>query len=270
MFVPLIPSWKFTLSVWKKWTICLDYPDFHREMSCSLLQLRLILSCGYLTLWWLDTSCGCLRFRWVDTSYGWFHFTADSISSGCIRVATDSILRPTLFPVTWYELRLILSCGWLEFWQLDTSYSWLHPTADSSSDGWIRLQADLILRRTQVLPAGLDLQWTYALIYQVNLRDYSVKHTIFIFFDFSFHWFKLWLLTASKTLKKLEGAWGNLKKLQESNCSGWFEACDQSTAFRIFTRIPIDDGLTKFIMVEKFIVCKRNSNWIWRTQSFRE
>ena len=62
---------------------------------------------------------------------------------------TDSILRLTRVSVAGYELRLILSCGWLEFQWLDESYGWLqfrrldtsggwfYPTTDSSSSGWI-------------------------------------------------------------------------------------------------------------------------------------
>ena len=57
-------------------------------------------------------------------------------------------------------MRLILSCGWLKFRWLDTSCSWLHPTADLSSGGWIRVVADSILRLTQVLTAGYELWLT--------------------------------------------------------------------------------------------------------------
>ena len=70
-------------------------------------------------------------------------------------------LRLILSLAAWYELRLTLSHGWLEFRWLDTSYSWLHRRADSSSStagydvrlipscswlksaSWTRLAADL-------------------------------------------------------------------------------------------------------------------------------
>ena len=87
-----------------------------------------------------------------------------------VTAATDSIQRLTRFPEAKYELWLILSCGLLEFrqldticgcleaWRLDSSYDWvefrwlstsyscLHPTTDSSSGSWIRVAADSILR----------------------------------------------------------------------------------------------------------------------------
>ena len=49
-------------------------------------------------------------------------------------------LRLTWVPAARYELQLILSSGYLEFRRLDTSYSWLHPTTDSSSGTWIRFR----------------------------------------------------------------------------------------------------------------------------------
>ena len=132
-----------------------------------------------------------------------------------------------------------MSCSWLEFRWLDTSYSWLHPTADSSSGGWIWLKANSILwltmscgwlelRLTRVPAARYELQlipfdlWlTHTLIYQVNLRTYSANYIIFMICflppDFSYHWFRLYLL--------LEEAWRSFKTLAatDSSCSAWFE-----------------------------------------------
>ena len=57
--------------------------------------------------------------------------------------------------------------------------------------GWIRVQADSILRLTRVPAARLDLGLTYTLIYQVKLRTYSAKYIIFMVYflvaDFSYH-----------------------------------------------------------------------------------
>ena len=81
--------------------------------------------------------------------------------------------------------------------------------------------ADSTLRLTRVLLAGLDLRLTYTLIYQANLWTYSVKCIIFMVFflppDFSYHWFRLWLL--------LQEPWRSFKTLAatDSSCSGWFE-----------------------------------------------
>ena len=119
-----------------------------------------------------------------------------------VTAATDSIQRLTRFPEAKYELWLILSCGQLEFrqldticgcleaWRLDSSYDWvefrwlstsyscLHPTTDSSSGDSIRLTADSQLRvvinsilwLTRVPSAGLEMRLAYTLIYRVNLR----------------------------------------------------------------------------------------------------
>ena len=136
-------------------------------------------------------------------------------------------------------MRLILSCGWLEFRRLDTScgwlrpmadldsggwirvtYRWLHPTDDSSSGGWIRLKTDSILRLTRVpaprseMQLSLSCGWLkfYTLIYQVNLRTYSAKCIIFMACflptDFSYHLSKLWLL--------LQEPWRSLRKVKEA------------------------------------------------------
>ena len=186
-----------------------------------------------------------------------------------IQVAADSTLPLTRVPAAGYELwlsrvpaagyklRLIPSYGLIDFQQQDKSCSWLRPTNDLSSDSWIRVTADPILRLTRVPAAGYDLRlipscgltrvlaaryelqlilscgWLefYTLIYQVNLRTYSAKYIIFMVCflptDFSYHWFRLWLLLQEswRSLKKLEEAWRSFKTLAvtDSSCSGWFE-----------------------------------------------
>ena len=109
-------------------------PDFHRELSCDLLKLRLILSCGWI------------RVAAVLSPGGWMQVTPESSSGSSIQVTADSILRLTRVPAAGYGLWSTRSYGWLLLRQLGTSYSWLHPTADSKSGGWIRLKADSILR----------------------------------------------------------------------------------------------------------------------------
>ena len=59
-----------------------------------------------------------LEFRWLDMSYNWLHPTTDSSSGGWIWLKADSILWLTWVPVARYELQLILSCSWLEFYTL--------------------------------------------------------------------------------------------------------------------------------------------------------
>ena len=147
---------------------------FIAVLSCGFhtLQLRLILSYGWLEFWGLNTSCGwfcpaadsssggwirvaavsssdgwihitaasILRLTWVsavDTSCGWFHPPADSSFGGWIRIVADSSsydwpeFRRLDTSYSWfhrpadYELRLILSCGWLEFRRLDLTCGWL-------------------------------------------------------------------------------------------------------------------------------------------------
>ena len=210
----------------KKWTIFLDYRGFS-----SGIELRLATAAADSVLR-LDTSCSC------SSPGDWIQVTTMSSSCGWIQVTAESILRLTRFPAAWYGLRPTPYHGWLEFRQLDTSYSWLHPTADLSSGGWIRLKADSILRLTTSCgwsysvadsspPAGLDLRLTYTLIYQIILRTYSAKYIIFMVCflptDFSYHWSRLWLLLqeAWRSLRKLEEAWRNLKKLQDPSCN-WF------------------------------------------------
>ena len=99
-------------------------------------------SYGWLELRQLDTSWGCLKLWRMDTSYDWLHPTADSNSCGWIRVVADSFLRPTRVPAAGYELQLTPPHVWREFKRLNTSYSWLHPTTDSSSGRSIRLTVD--------------------------------------------------------------------------------------------------------------------------------
>ena len=145
-------------------------------------------------------------------------------------------------------MRLTLSHGWLEFQRPDTSYSWLHPTADLSSGGCIRHKADSILRLTRVPAARYELQLIpscsclrFALtrvppaVLYFNISSkfkdlFSKMH--YIYGLFSTTWFKFpliqALLSASKTLKKLEKleeAWETFKTIFEtdSSCSGWFE-----------------------------------------------
>ena len=132
-------------------------------------KLRLILSCGQLKFRWLDTSCECLEYLWLDTSYEWVELwgldtsydwlrpTADSSSGDWIWVTADSILQLTRILAAGYRLQLAPSQGWLEFWRLDTGRSRLHPTADLSSGGWIRVRADYMLRLTLVPAAGYEL-----------------------------------------------------------------------------------------------------------------
>ena len=157
---------------------------------------------------------------------------ADS-SFGCwIRVAADFIPQLTRVSAAGYELQLTPSYGWHEFRWLDATYSWFILQLT---------MADSILQLTQVLAAGLEMRLTYSLIYQVNLRNYSAKYIIFCFLqhDFSYHWFRLWLLLQGSwsSLKKLEKAWIRFKTLAttDSSCSGWFKTCHQSSISRILT-----------------------------------
>ena len=181
---------------------------------------------------WLTPSHSWLEFRWLDTSCGWLCPTELS-SGGQIRVTADYTLRLARVPTVGYDLRLIPSCSWLEFWRLNASCSWFHPAAGYE------------LQLTRVPPAGIDLQLFYTLIYQVNLRTCSAKYIIF-YGLFSAAWFQLPLIqalpAASRTLKKLEEAWRNFRTLAvtDCSCSGWFETCDQSATSRILIPIPPD------------------------------
>ena len=141
--------------------------------------------------------------NWVEVCY----------SCSLTRVAADSVLRMTRVSAVGYELR------------------WFSPAANSSFGRWIRVTADTILRLTRVPAAGLDLWQAYTLIYRVNLRNHSAKYIIFMVYflgaDFSYHWFRLWLLLQEpwRSLKKLEEAWRSFKTLgsTDSSCSGGSE-----------------------------------------------
>ena len=82
----------------------------------SVPRLTRVPAAGYELQ--LTRSRGWLKFQRLDASCGWFRPTTDSSSSGWIRLKADSILRLTWVPAAWYELQLILSCGWLEFYTL--------------------------------------------------------------------------------------------------------------------------------------------------------
>ena len=176
-------GWTFTSMVLKQmnklprlpWIVMANWPKACYNAVDSILrltwvpaaryELQLILSYDWLKFRWLDTSCGWfylatdsnsggwirvaadsilwLEFWWLDTSRSWFYPAADSSSGGWMQVAADSILRLTRVLATGCELRLILSCNWFEFHQLDKSCSWFYHAADSSSSGWIQVAADL-------------------------------------------------------------------------------------------------------------------------------
>ena len=74
-------------------------PDFHRELSCDLLQLRLILSFGWI------------RVAAVSSPGGWMQVTTESRSDGWIQVTADSNLRLTRVPAAGYGLRPTPSNG---------------------------------------------------------------------------------------------------------------------------------------------------------------
>ena len=191
----------------KKWIICLDYPGFLSGMELrGLLQLRLIPSCGWI------------RVAVVSSPGGWIQVTTKSSFGGWIRVTAESMLRLTRVPAAGYGLRPTPYHGWLEFRQLDTSYSWLHPTADSSSGGWIRLKADSILRLDSSfggsvrVAADSILRLTRVLYFNISSKFKDLFCKMHHFYGlFSTDWFQLPLIqalaTASRTLKKLEEAW---------------------------------------------------------------
>ena len=86
-------------------------PDFHRELSCDLLQLRLILSFGWIRVAAVSSPGGWMQVTPESSSDSSIQVTADS-SSGCwIWVATDSVLRLTPVVAAGYELQLTTSCG---------------------------------------------------------------------------------------------------------------------------------------------------------------
>ena len=145
----------------KKWTICLDYPEFKlgielrlvKAAAASILRLNRVPPAVYEL--GLILSCGWLEFQRLDKSCGWLYPAADSRFGCWIRIAADSILRLTRISAAGYDLRMILSYGWLEFRRLDKSCRCTRVTADSI----LRLATDCaysILRLTQDLPAVFD------------------------------------------------------------------------------------------------------------------
>ena len=141
---------------WKKWTVCLDYPEFLLRIELRLVtaaaasilrltrfagdeyELQLILSCDQLEFRRLDTSWSCLDPRRLDASYNWFVFWLVNISYGWLH------LQLTRVPVAGY----------------DASYRSFYPAAKSSSGGWIWVMADFIPWLTWVPAAGYKLQLT--------------------------------------------------------------------------------------------------------------
>ena len=152
-------------------------------------------------------------------SCSWLWVAGVSNSGDWIRATTDSIPFLTRVLVVGCDLSLFLHCGWL--WD----------AADLRSSDSIQVTADSNLRQTRVPPTGIDLPLTYSLIYQVNLRTYSVKCIIFMVCflpaDFSYHWSRLWLLPQEplRNLNKLEEAWRSFKTLAATDfsCRGRFE-----------------------------------------------
>ena len=201
--------------------IYLNYPEFSLGIE---LQLVTAATDSILRITW---------FGGLNTNCGWFHPPVDSSSSSWIRVATDSILWLTRVPVAGYELRLILSHYWLEFQWLDTSYSCLRPTTHSSSTSWTRLAIDLYF--------NISSKFTDLFC--------KIHHFMVCFLpsDFSYCWFRLWLLLQEpwRSLRKLEKASRLYLRLilvaaADSRCDGWFETCKQSTITRILTLMPPD------------------------------
>ena len=144
MCAPLIPSMTIHFDSFERNEQFVSItPGFHQELSCGLLQLRLILSCGWL------------EFRKVNKGSDWFYPVANWSSAGSIRVAA-------------------VSCPG----------GWIQVTAESSSSGCIKVTVTRVpgagceLRLTQVLAAGYELRLTYTLIHQVNLRAYSAKYKV--------------------------------------------------------------------------------------------
>ena len=143
---------------------------------------------------------------------------ADSSPSDWIQLKADSILQ------------LILSCGCLKFWRLDTSYNWLYPISDSSSGSWMRLKSVSALRLTMRC-GRLTFQWldtSYSwfqpaadsspsnwnrlaadLFFNISSKFKDLFCKMHHFYGlFSTSWFQLPLIqalaTASRTFKKLE------------------------------------------------------------------
>ena len=96
-------------------------PDFHRELSCGLLQLRLIRSCDWIEFRWI-LSRAWLEFRRLDMSCGWFYPMAHSSSGRRTQLVADLYFNMSnkfkdllckihhfygLFPSGWFQLPLI-------------------------------------------------------------------------------------------------------------------------------------------------------------------
>ena len=137
-------------------TTNLNFGSWMRVVADAILRLTRVSATGYELR--LVLSNVRLEFRRLDKSCGYFYPAVDSSSGDWIQVAADSILRLTRVSAAEYELRLIVSCGWLEFRRLETSCGWFHHTADSSSAGWIGVVADSITRLTRVPAAGHELR----------------------------------------------------------------------------------------------------------------
>ena len=141
-------GWTITSTVLKEmnnlpqlpWVFIRNWAVACYSAASSILWLTRVLAAGYELR--LILSYNWLEFRQLDTSCSWFYPAADSNSDSWIRVAADFILWLTQVPAAGYELRLIPSYSWLEFWQLNRSCCWFHPTADSSSSGWTGVVAD--------------------------------------------------------------------------------------------------------------------------------
>ena len=128
---------------------------------------------------------------------------ADLSSGGWIRVTADSILRLTRVPAAGCDLRLIPSCGWLEFYILIYQVN-------------LRTySAKCIIFMVCFLPTDFSYHWSRL-------------------------W--LLLEEPWRSLKKLEETWRSFKNLAatDSSCTGWFKTCDQSTTSRVLTLIPPD------------------------------
>ena len=89
-------------------------------------------------------------------SYDWFYPAAGYELRLSRVLAAEYKLRLSRVPAVGYKLPLTLSYGWLEFRRLDTGYDRLRQIVDLSSDSWIRVTADYILRLIRVPASGID------------------------------------------------------------------------------------------------------------------
>ena len=99
------------------------------------------------------------------------------------QVAVNFVFRLTHIPMTGNELRLILSCGWLGFWLLDTSCAWFHTEADSNCSDWIRVTAGSIQRLTRVPGAGYELRQFLFLIPFYDWLELWRQKTSYVWFN---------------------------------------------------------------------------------------